>query len=354
MFNTIKDKLHQSIKKMESQDHPLRYLFLELTRNCNLNCRHCGSDCIAQNDVPELSTDSWLKLLEDISLRIKPNPTIVLTGGEAILHKDFKKIVSKINSLKMRWGLVSNGYSLSGGKIEMLQNFNVYSITISIDGPKNSHNWIRRNPNSFSKALNALTHISESNIPIKDVVTCVNPRNLNELNDVAKILADLKGFSWRLFRIFPAGRASNNSDLQLTINQTGEMITWIESNRKKLSHKGVDLSLSCEGWLPQKINRRVRNQPFFCRAGINIASILCDGTITGCSNNYSTFHEGNVLHDSFSFVWQNRFKKFRDRAWVKETTCGDCSHLSSCDGGSIHLWRENDNKPKFCYMDCYR
>jgi radical SAM protein with 4Fe4S-binding SPASM domain len=350
---SLKKHLHRFYKKAEYKEHQLLYLFLEITRTCNLSCRHCGSDCTSVNKNAELTTSSWIKILEDISKRFIPAPAIVLTGGEPMLQPDFKAIVEKLHELNMQWGLVSNGYSLDNNVLELLTTNDIHSITISLDGLEKSHNWLRGKPDSFTRAIEAIALVSKSGIPLKDVVTCVNPKNLKELNKIVNVLIETGMPAWRLYRIFPAGRATGNGELLLSVAETREMIDWIIENRADLSKYGLDLNLSCEGWLPYKIDKTVRNQPFFCRSGVNTASILCDGTITGCSNNAGRFYEGNILRDDFAFVWQNRFHMLRNRTWVNKTTCGECRYLKECEGSSLHLWRDDPDRPEFCYMDCF-
>jgi radical SAM protein with 4Fe4S-binding SPASM domain len=235
----------------------------------------------------------------------------------------------------------------------LLHGHGLYSITVSLDGTGKNHNWLRCRPDSFERAHNALRLLSHLPECVKDVVTCVNPRNIDELDAIARILIDTGVISWRLFRIFPAGRARNNDELLLSVSQTRKMLDWIGDRRRTYRHDGLDLSYSCEGWLPFSVDPQLRSRPFFCRAGINIASILHDGTITGCSNNSTRFYEGNIIEDSFAYVWRNRFGQFRNRDWVKATACGECRHVRDCRGSSIHLWREDSQRPEFCYMDCY-
>lgn len=349
----VKEKLHNHYKAIESRDHQLLYLFLEITRKCNLACKHCGSDCGSHPFKTELTTQSWMKIIEVIGRQFSPAPTIVLTGGEPVLHPDFKAIILTIRTVGMRWGLVSNGYAIDQEAVDLLQDHDAYSITISLDGLEANHNWLRGKKDAFQRAVEAIKRVSKSSIVIKDVVTCVNPRNLHELDSIAQLLITLAIPSWRLFRIFPSGRAKDNDDLLLSVKETREMLDWIAGNKRILAQRGLDLNFSCEGWLPGAVDSKVRNQPFFCRAGINIASILSDGRITGCSNNADSFIEGNILHDNLAYVWQNRFEKFRNRGWVKDATCGDCKRLKDCQGGSIHLWRSSMEKPEFCYLECF-
>jgi radical SAM protein with 4Fe4S-binding SPASM domain len=350
---SIKEALHRRYKKAECEDHQLLYLFLEITKQCNLSCRHCGSDCGTQNNFKTLTASSWLKILEELHSAFNPKPVIVLTGGEPLLHPEFEAVMEKLHALRFRWGLVSNGYGLDERVVDLMIVQGLNSITISLDGTRDSHNWLRGKSDSYAGAIRAIKKISRSAIPQKDVVTCVNPRNIHELDDIANELIGMGTHAWRLFRIFPAGRATGRNDLLLSIAETRRMLDWITDNKDGLKKKGLDVNLSCEGWVPFAFDAKLRNRPFFCRAGINIASILCDGAITGCSNNSSLFFEGNILKDNLAFLWQNGFKAFRDRTWVMDSDCGRCGHVEKCQGGSIHLWRDNLKSPEFCYMECY-
>jgi MoaA/NifB/PqqE/SkfB family radical SAM enzyme len=58
------------------------------------------------------------------------------------------------------------------------------TITLSLDGLENTHNWLRSNKKSFENAVKVLSLISSSKGLTYDVVTCVNRKNINELPDL--------------------------------------------------------------------------------------------------------------------------------------------------------------------------
>jgi radical SAM protein with 4Fe4S-binding SPASM domain len=337
-------------QKLEVEDHNLLYLFLEITRKCNLNCLHCGSDCLSEVNTAELTTDSWLKIIDYICEHYSSEVTFVITGGEPLMHKDLLTIVSHIQQKKHRWGMVSNGMLLTKQMLSRLIDAGLYSITISVDGMESAHNKLRNHSFAYQKVLKAIEVVGQTDLKYKDAVTCVYPDNLYELHSIAELLIENGITSWRLFRIFPSGRAYKNPDVQLTWIQTREMLEWIKQNKSYYQNKGLNINLSCEGWLPYCEDRKLRDEPFFCRAGVNIASILSNGYITGCTNNDKTFYKGNILHDDFSYVWENNFDDFRKRKWLDQTNCINCEYKNSCKGGSIHLWRIGEKKPKFCYV----
>ena len=350
MMSFVRETAWRAYRKIEEREHRLQYLFLEITRRCNLRCIHCGSDCSNERRTGELTTDSWIKIIDYVKDRFGTGLTFVLSGGEPLVHPEFFRIAGHIAEIGMPWGLVTNGMTLDGKLMDRLMAARIGSITLSVDGRETSHNFLRNDRRAFAAMTRALAAIGNSGVPLCDAVTCVHPGNIGELDQVAELLIEKKMPAWRLFRIFPNGRADRDTRLHLSAEQTDRMLDWIAANRPRYKARGLSVSASCEGYVPFKRDQTIRDHPFFCRAGINIAGILCDGTITGCTNNHEGFAQGNILRDDLATVWEQRFDDFRSRRWVDTTDCRTCRHLSKCRGGSIHLWRMGDKNPRFCYV----
>jgi len=336
-------------RRLETRQHRLLYLFLEITRRCNLSCLHCGSDCEREAAGEELTTESWLRIIDDVRSSFGDSVMLVLTGGEPLVHGELDIVTARIASLSMRWGMVTNGHLLSDSRLACLLENGIESITISLDGPENAHDHLRNRPGSFARAFEAMKRISGSGVPMQDIVTCVHPGNLGLLDATAEIILATGIPAWRLFRIFPSGRAGRAPGLNLNFEQTWRMLHWIEVNKPRLAKRGLAINASCEGYLPFDFDRRVRDVPFFCRAGVNFAAILADGTVTGCSNNDASFYQGNVRENNLRYLWENRFGDFRRRPWLAGTSCVDCGEAKRCRGGSIHLWKLGAESPAFCY-----
>lgn len=351
MILKIREKAWDLYRNIEQREHSLQYLFLEITKKCNLNCLHCGSDCKAENSAAELTTESWLKIVDYVKAHFGEQVLFVISGGEPLIHPDIFKIGLHITDAGMKWGMVTNGMKLDDDSMKKLVDSGIYSITVSVDGTEKNHNYLRNSSNAFKTIEKALDLIGKAQIPMKDAVTCVYPANLGELDEIATLLIKNKIPSWRLFRIFPNGRAEKNKELHLTKENTAKMLEWIAQNRAEYKRSGLTVSASCEGFLPFKQDVNVRDYPFFCRAGINIAGILSDGTITGCTNNHPGFSQGNILKDDLAKVWERKFEDFRERKWIEKTTCVSCKYLKKCRGGSIHLWKKGEISPRFCYVD---
>jgi AraC-like DNA-binding protein len=64
-----------------------------------------------------------------------------------------------------------------------------------------------------------------------DVVTCVNQRNYQHLPEIRDYLVAKGVKQWRLFSIFPVGRAAHEPDMQLSNEQFRGMLDFIRDCR---------------------------------------------------------------------------------------------------------------------------
>jgi len=288
--------------------------------------------------------DNFLKALETIK-RPARHFTVVLTGGEPLLRDDLELCGREIRKRGMRWSMVTNGMRYTEEKHASLLSAGLGALTISLDGLEGSHNWLRNNLSSFSNAVRAIALAAGSRRLNFDVVTCVNPQNIDELGQVRELLISLKVRSWRLFTIFPIGRAAENRALMLDNRQFVRLMDFIAASRKTNS---IDVKFSCEGYVGT-YESLVRDTPFFCRAGINIASVLADGSISACPNIDRAFVQGNIYSDDLFHVWQTRFQAFRDREWTRTGTCKDCKEYSRCLGNGLHNWQGDLKQVQVCH-----
>ena len=321
----------------------LQEVFWECTLRCNLNCRHCGSDC-RKDDMPQdMPFADFARVLDEIAREKDPSKIMIITtGGEPLVRKDIVECGREISQRGFIWGMVSNGMLLDDDKLSQLINAGLKTIAISLDGFEKEHNWMRENDKSVQKAIIAIEALKKSEITL-DVITCVNARNFSSLPRFKDFLVKLEVEYWRIFTVFPMGRAKNDKELQLTPEQFRYLMEFIKTEREK---GDICVSYSSEGYLGG-YELKVRNYPFFCGAGINTASVRYDGAISGCLSIRSHFDQGNIYNDSFMDVWNNRFQLFRDRNWMKRDECTECKAWNVCRGGAMHL-REEDATMKGC------
>ena len=197
---------------------------------------------------------------------------------------------------------------------------------------------------SMAADYNSLTMIVGTPLAF-DVVTCVNQRTIDHLPEIRDMLWSLGVRDWRVFGIDPMGRAASNPELLLTDEQFRYLMDFIVSEREAGRH----VSYSCEGYLGT-YEGRVRDHLYQCAAGISIASILIDGSISACTSIRGKYYQGNIYRDSFWSVWEHGFKPYRDRTWMKQSEpCKDCKAWTFCEGNGMHLRRE-DGSLMLCHL----
>ncbi len=346
MIQAFKKRVFRKFKKAATKTHELNYLFWECTTRCNLNCRHCGSDCTKDSTFKDMPLEDFLLALDTIE-NPAPNFTVVLTGGEPLLRHDIELCGREIRKRGMKWSMVSNGHFYDKEKHISLLNAGLGALTISLDGLENSHNWLRNSKTSFAKVENAIGLAVTSSRINFDIVSCINKRNLFELDLIFDFLVNLGVKAWRLFTIIPIGRAKENQELFLSDKELKALLDFISRKRKE---KKIDIKFSCEGYVGE-YESKVRDSYFFCRAGINIGSILIDGSIMACPNIDRSFSQGNIYKDSFYDVWQSKYQVFRDRSWTKIGKCASCKEYEDCQGNGLHYWHGEKKNPLVCHKE---
>ena len=348
-MNNISRFLFRQFRKEETSLHQLEYIFWECTTRCNLHCRHCGSDCSAQAALKDMPLEDFLGALKTLPKPEKDRrPVIAITGGEPLLRPDIAACGIEIRKLGYLWGMVSNGMGYDESMQRTLLDSGISSLTISLDGPKEQHNLMRGSSLSFDRALNAITLAAHEPSIDFDVVTCVHPGNLPYLEEILALLGKAGVKAWRLFTIAPIGRAATDHSLQLSDTQVKEMMDFIVRHRQVKDSLPI-VQFSCEAYTgPYEC--KVRQAPFFCRAGINIASILIDGSIGACPNIDRRYVQGNIYKDNFSDVWESRFQIYRDRKWMRTGPCAGCKAYQDCIGGAFHLRQPGLEGPLVCHF----
>ena len=324
-------------RQQQKEAHELRTLFWECTLRCNVACRHCGSDCRASVEQADMQREYFLRVVDSITPHVNQHKVFVIfTGGEPLMRDDLEVCGRELYNREYPWGIVTNGLYLSRQRLDSLLKAGMHSITVSLDGLEEAHNWLRRHPKSFQQATGAIRMLAREEEIIWDVVTCVNQNNIDQLPALRDYLIGIGVRRWRIFTIFPVGRAADIPELQLSDKQFVTVLDFIESTRRE---NKIQLNFACEGFLG-RYEAKVRDYFYHCNAGISVASVRVDGSISGCPSIRANYNQGNIYQDDFMQVWNERFAPFRDREWARQGECADCSMFRYCEGNGMHLHDE--------------
>ena len=334
--------------------HPiLKFLFLELTLRCNERCIHCGSSC---GDVPseELSTKQYHQILDEIASDFDLKQfQLCITGGEPLMRRDFFDIMGYANELGYNWGMTSNAVLIDREAARRLRETGMKTISVSIDGLKETHDAFRRTPGAYDGAMRGIRNlIDEGGFKHIQVTTVINHQNMDELDPLYEIFLGMDIDSWRVIGVEPIGRALDHPEILLDDADWKRLFDFIRSKRME----DMPVTYGCSHYLGLDYEREVREHYFICNAGIYAASIMCNGDIGACLDieKRPETVQGNILRDRFKDVWEQRFEIFRrDKAELNET-CRNCNVRQFCHGGATHSWDFDRNAPRVCFKDVFR
>jgi radical SAM protein with 4Fe4S-binding SPASM domain len=300
-----------------------------------------------------LTTDEIKKAFSDISKSFNAKKIMVaVTGGEALLRPDVFEVMKYANGLGFPWGMVTNGTLITPEIIAKMKDSGMSSVSVSLDGLETNHTWQRIGVDTFRKVINGIKLLVAAKFPIVEAITCVNKRNIKELEEIYKLCRELGVTNWRMFSISPVGRAKENPEMFLSAEEWKYLLDYIAKKRK--TEKKFKISFCEEGFFGPEIEGTMRDQFFFCWAGIKVGSILYNGDIGACPIlPREQTRQGNVRTDDFAKVWNEKFKLFRDRDWRRCGKCESCLWWDFCQGNSLHLWDFDEKKLCLCHMEIF-
>ena len=332
--------------------HPkLKYLFFELTDACNLSCLHCGSNACPQNHT-YLPVHLVKTVLSQVAEAFSPSSIMIcLSGGEPLLHPSLFEIIKYAKKCGFSCGMTTNGTLIDQTISQKMIDSGIDSVTFSVDGLEDTHDWFRNKSGSFRKTMEGIQNLiqhANGNV-ITQITTVVHKRNFHQLDDIFR-LACISGVdSWRVVNLEPIGRANDNSELLLDSIQFQQLLSFIQEKRYAIKTP-IDVTYGCSHYLSVALERTVRDYYFLCGSGILVASILCNGDIYSCMDieRRPELVQGNVYTDNFVDVWHNRFQVFRKDRSAECSMCCKCEDRVFCCGDSAHTWNYTENKPIIC------
>lgn len=327
--------------------HELRYLFLEVTRRCNLACVYCGSSCGPRPQRGELSIDEWLGVVRQVAEDFDPQRVMVaVTGGEPLLKEDILLLFAELARLGFPYGMVSNGFAIDAAMAARLVELGIGSISLSLDAPPPLNDELRGRGASAAveRAISALRDAGYAG-KLEIISTLTRPAVMM-LDAMRARVAELRVPLWRVAPVMPIGRAARRPELLPGPADVRRLLEFVLASRQDELLPRPEMSE--EGYLGNRFEGNVRPYLCQCRAGTNIAGILCDGRIGACPELGDAYVQGDVRHERFADVWRDRYQVLRDRSWMRRGQCAECSEFVRCEGGAVHLYAHPGAEPLRC------
>ncbi|MDK1031226.1 MAG: radical SAM protein [Planctomycetia bacterium] len=212
------------MEPLEHKQFLPRLIAWEVTRQCNLACKHCRAAARSEPYSGELSTEECFRLLDNIASFAKP--IIILTGGEPMLRPDIYQIAAYAHNLGLRVVMAPCGALINDETAARIAASGISNISISIDGATaESHDAFRGISGAFDSALGGIEAAKRAGIDFQ-INTTVTRHNLEELPDILALAVRMGAKVFNPFLLVPTGRGKDLADQEITAEEYERTLQW--------------------------------------------------------------------------------------------------------------------------------
>ena len=278
---------------------------------CNCRCVMCDiwKDNKNLKQLTEADIEGLLSSLKKFNTH-----QVVMSGGEALLNKNFFRLCEILKSNGMKVSLLTTGLSLKDNADNLLKW--VDDIIVSLDGDQQKHDEIRNIPNAFKKLREGVKYLKSINpdyrITVRSVIHRLNFRNWQGIIDAAKEMgadqisflpADVSSHAFNRQTAWQEPRQHEILISEKELPELQEAIYYVLTNNTESFHDGffAESAIKIQN-IYQYYAAFYNLNPFpykKCNAPWVSAVIEADGGVRPCF-----FHEeiGNIRDNSLSEI----------------------------------------------------
>jgi radical SAM protein with 4Fe4S-binding SPASM domain len=328
------------------------YVVWELTLACDQPCTHCGSRA-GEARARELTRDEALGVVKQLAAMRAEE--VALIGGEAYLHPAFLDVLAAIRDAGMRPTMVTGGRGVTAELARAVAERGLYSVSVSVDGLRETHDLMRAARGSFDSANAALGHFAAAGVTIT-ANTNVNRLNAPELEALYDHLRGRGVAAWQVQLTAPLGRAADRADLILQPWDLLDVVPRVAALKRRAFADGILVMpgnnlgyFGPEEALLRSVTPDGEDHWHGCTAGRWLMGIESDGAVKGCPSLQTRHYVGgNVRERSLRDVWDDAPELAITRARSADELwgfCKTCVFAETCMGGCTFTARSLLGRP---------
>ncbi|MGQ3488471.1 heme d1 biosynthesis radical SAM protein NirJ [Roseovarius pacificus] len=321
-----------------------------LTRRCNLRCRHCYT-VSANVDFPgELTHEQAMNTLDDLGhFGI---PALILSGGEPLDRFDFFDIAKAARPKVRMLALSTNGTKIHGENADRVAEIGFDYVGISIDGIGKTNDWFRGVDGAFDEALRGVRECKKRGIKVGLRFTLTRD-NAGQLSDLLQLCDDEGVDKFYLSHLVYAGRGDKNRGEDAVHDHTRAALDQLIDRAWVAAAEDMPLDIVTGNndadavylmrWAERHFDdARLANLRDHLEAwggnssGLGVANIDTLGRVHP-DTYWSDYTIGNVKTQAFSDLWTGddpMLAQLRRRPRPLKGRCGACAFKSVCGGNT--------------------
>lgn len=168
----------------------LKFLWLEITRSCNLACTHCY--CNSGPHVPiteRMEFEDWCRAMDEA--RSMGCRRLQFIGGEPMVHPDLFRLIehAKVTGFKY-CEVFTNATLLGEDVIKTFKKIGVHVALSLYSSDAKTHDQITGRDGSFDKTVDAIRRLAHNKVPFRTAVISMEP-SANDFKNTKKFLKRL-------------------------------------------------------------------------------------------------------------------------------------------------------------------
>ena len=342
-----------------------------LTRRCNLKCRHCYA-VAADHDFPgELSTPEAIEVLDDLAAY--GIPALILSGGEPLSRPDLFDIARRAKAHGLYLALSTNGTPIAGAIADKVAAIGFDYVGISLDGLGQTNDWFRGQDGAFDAALAGVRACRERGVKVGIRFTMTED-NAGQLPQLLGLVETEGVEKFYLSHLVYAGRGNKHrgEDTDWTMTRAGMDLlidrAWIAERRSEpleivTGNNDADAVYFLK-WAEQTFaQERVAHLRTHLEAwggnasGLGVANIDTQGVVHP-DTYWSDYAIDCVRRRPFSIIWDDLsdpiLAALRTRPRPLKGRCGACTYRSVCGGNTriraLQLTGDPWEEDPACYL----
>lgn len=319
-----------------------------MTRQCNLKCRHCYAQALSKKTPEELTTQEGKALLDDLSSY--GAPVILFSGGEPIMRPDLPELAEYAVAKGMRAVISTNGTLITRELAKVLKDIGLSYVGISLDGLEAVNDRFRGVSGAFNQALTGIRNCQEAGIKVGLRFT-INRINQDQVSPIFDLLKNEGIPRVCFYHLVYAGRGSQLIHEDLDHFQTRQVVDLIIDRTKELfdaGHEKEVLTVDNHADGPYLYTRLLKEGSARApevlellrmnegnNSGRGIGCVSWDGEVYA-DQFWRHYSFGNVRLRPFSEIWQDTtdplMGKLKDKKKYVTGRCAGCRWLDVCGG----------------------
>ena len=199
--------LRKAFKKSDFKNSPL-LVFYEVTRACDLACKHCRASAFTRQHPDQLSTKQGKDFIDELT-RFPTPPLLVFTGGDPLKRSDLYELIAYAKKQGLTVAITPSATPLfDTTALHKLKEAGIDRLALSLDSPNaETHDKFRGFEGTFERTLQILNQASELGISLQ-INTTITKDNVHQLDEIADWLADKNIVLWSVFFLISIGRGT--------------------------------------------------------------------------------------------------------------------------------------------------